>query len=85
MSDYKNVSTEELQKKSAELQEKQDALRAERNAVNRELAFRDNLELRAKALKGMTAEEIERVKEMAQAVSEAGGVASGEQVDGLKS
>jgi hypothetical protein len=80
--DHKNMSTQDLQALSEKLQAEQDQIREQRNTVNKELAFRDNLELRARALKGMSAEEVRRVLEMSQDVSGAGGVPSGEAVEG---
>lgn len=52
-------------------------------AVNRELAFRQNLAQRAKALEGLTPAEIDRIRSLSQSVKGAGGVPSGEKVDGL--
>lgn len=83
MADYKSMSMNDLKARSRELAEREDATRMERKAVNRELAFRDNLELKAKALKGMTQEEIQRVLELSQTVSDAGDVPSEEKVVGL--
>lgn len=80
--DYKKTSYEALIARSQELQAQEDVIREERKVVNKEVGFRDNLELRAKALKGMSKEELERVFALSQTISDAGDVPSEEVVDG---
>ncbi len=82
--DYKKSSYEDLTARSMELQAQEDKIRDERKVVNRELAFRGNLEQRSKALKGMSKEDIERIVALTQTVSDAGDVASEEVVVGTQ-
>ena len=78
MADYQNVSSEDLMKRHAEIEAQMAQLRAVKKALSDELAFRDNLAVRAKALEGLSAADIARI----QKLSGAGNIASGEKVVG---
>lgn len=80
---FKNTPMSDLQAMSMDLAAEEDKIRAQRKLVNKELAFRENVEMRMKAIKGMSAQDIMRVLELSQSVSVAGDIASGEAVDGL--
>ncbi len=80
MSDNQTKTREELEALSLKLQSERDRVRGELKAVNDEIAFRDNLAQRTKALEGLTPEQIDRVRALSVTVSGAGGVPSAEHV-----
>ena len=73
------ATTEQLLAMHSQLEEQVQECKVQQDQISKELGFRDALEIRSKALAGMSKEEIERVVSMSQSVA-AGGVPSAEAV-----